>query len=169
MFCDTCKSAVVLVAVFFTIAEGRPGFYDSHGLSPGSYSGGGGNGYEGLSQSGGLGNYGNDNGLESHEGGSSDGGDYHHGVSVVALGNQKGPTFDLTKHGAAEGHRGLYGGSFVAGKYEGSSNEGHQGGYGGPGSHYTAIAGYGDSDEHTALLAASLSSGHSGFEGSYAH
>lgn len=66
-------------------------------------------------------------------------------------------------------HKGLYGGSFVAGKYESSDDQGHQGSQGGLGNHYTSIAGYGDSKEYSALLAASDSSGHSVYEGAYSH
>lgn len=81
-------------------------YFSVHGLSPGSYSGGGGNSYGSesyISGGEGLGSYGNDqNGLESHQSEGSDGGDYHHGVSVVSLETQKGQTFDLTKHGGGK-------------------------------------------------------------------
>ncbi|KAL3284151.1 hypothetical protein HHI36_018319 [Cryptolaemus montrouzieri] len=139
--------------------------FKGHGLNPGSYSGGGGNTYGSdhyktlanyAAPGEGLGSYGGDQQvLDSHqELKDSDGGDYHHGVSVVSLGNQqKGPTFDLTKHGGG-GHYGLFGGSFIdSGKYASGGNEGHHvGGYG----HYSA----GNHDEDAALLAAALSGGH---------
>ncbi|KAK9881451.1 hypothetical protein WA026_016337 [Henosepilachna vigintioctopunctata] len=170
MFCEMCKISLLILSTFFTLSVGYPGqFYDStHGLNPGSYSGGGGNSFgaaqykvvESYAEPGeGLSNFGNDHqGAESHQGGgSSEVADYHHGVSVVGLGNQqKGPTFDLTKHGGGA-HQGVFGGSFVASAKYGGHDDGSTGG--GHGSHYTSIGGLGGHGEQTALLVASISDG----------
>ncbi|CAH1118860.1 unnamed protein product, partial [Phaedon cochleariae] len=139
----------VLFASLAALGQCLPSLIDTEGYS-GSYGGSsggwqgalsladGGHDFEGAASSyGGL----NLNGHQTQEGGGG-GGDYHRGVSIVGIGggDQKNTVFDLTSHAGA-GHKGSYGGSFVASeKYSGGS--GHDGG--------APSAAYGVSEEYSA-------------------
>ncbi|CAH0559721.1 unnamed protein product [Brassicogethes aeneus] len=130
------KKYFILASAVLAIAHCAPGIISGHdggGLSLGG-GGGGGGGYNlgghgsGISFLGGhgLGEGGNIGGHQQG-GGESGGGDFHHGVSIVGLGGgQKSQSFDLTDKIGNHGHKGPFGGSFVASsKY---SSGGHGGG-----------------------------------------
>lgn len=105
----------------------------SGGLSLEGGHEGGGSSYSGPSSYE-VSDHGSSGGLQAHGGnsgglGNSNGGDFHHGVSIVGAGGGDGHqdvSFDLTHHGGG-GHSGPFGGSFVASaKYEGHGGVAHK-------------------------------------------